>query len=99
MDGSGFARPIWSQKAKNDARRHLQGEIIECFDSPKRAGKVLDLNKWFSHNFPFTGLLENPGRERDLANQEGEREAEWYPESCGQGEFEQRLQMNPTYGE
>jgi hypothetical protein len=46
-----------------------------------------------------TNLLEYPGRERDLADQEGEREAERYPDQRGQGKFEQRLKVNPTYGE
>ena len=31
---------------------------------------------------------EDPGRERDLADQEGEREAKRYPDQRGQGEFE-----------
>ena len=46
-----------------------------------------------------THPLENPSRERDLADQEGERDAERYPNQRGQGEFEQRLKVNPTYGE
>jgi len=53
MDGRGFARPIWPEKPKDNARRHLQGEIIERFDGTKRTGKVFDVNNWFSHNFPF----------------------------------------------
>src|SRR5690348_1911173 len=36
MDGSCFASPIWSQKAKNYSCRHLQCEIIDCFDRAKK---------------------------------------------------------------
>src|SRR5262249_51082317 len=40
-----------------------------------------------------------PGREGDLANQEGERKAERHPNQRSQSEFEQRLQVNPTQRE
>src|SRR5258706_15987314 len=42
VDGRGFARPIWSEKPKDDASRYLQGEIINGFDCAKKAGKVFD---------------------------------------------------------
>src|SRR5260370_36087066 len=50
VDGRGFARPIWSEKPKDDASRYLQREIIERFDCAKKAGKVFDMNNWFWHS-------------------------------------------------
>jgi len=44
-------------------------------------------------------VLENPGRKRNLADQKSEDETEWHPNQRSQGEFEQRLKMDPAQRE
>src|SRR6476646_10294737 len=57
MDGGGFARPVGPQKAKDDACRHLQREIIDRFDGAKDTGKVFCADSWFGHTAPFSDTL------------------------------------------
>jgi len=53
VDSRRFARSIESEKPKDDASRHLQGEIIDRFDEAKGAGKVFDLKNRGRHTAPF----------------------------------------------
>jgi hypothetical protein len=95
-----FQRHVWEHLAAQRIYQPTLGDV----DRAREHCRQLEYWKQCTDRavhwiVPGGEKLEHPGRERDLAHQVGDPEAERYTDERGQGELEQLLRVQPTQRE